>query len=122
MDPRLLARLHAVGRVAIGAAAVAAPGMWARAWIGGDGGRPGVGVLAVGFGARDAAIGLGVVRAVGEGHGARPWLAAGVVADTADLVATVRRRDDLPAAAVVGISLLAGGSIAAGAWLARELD
>jgi hypothetical protein len=122
MDARTLARLHSVGRVAIGAAAVAAPGMWARAWIGDDGRRRSVGALAVGLGARDAAIGLGVVRAVGEGHGARPWLAAGVVGDAADLVATLRRRDELPAAAVVGVSLLAGGSIAAGAWLARELD
>jgi hypothetical protein len=118
----MLARLHALGRVAIGAAAVAAPGTWARAWIGIDGRRPGVGVLAAGLGARDAAIGVGVLRAVREGHGARPWLGAGILGDAADLVATMRRRDDLPTAAVVGVALLAGGSIAAGAWLARELD
>ncbi len=78
MDPRTLARLHGAARLAVGAAYVAAPGPAARAWIGADGDRASVGVLARAFGARDGAIGLGVLRAVGAGHGARPWVRAGV--------------------------------------------
>jgi hypothetical protein len=120
MDARSIARLHALGRVAVGAAYVAAPGPAARAWIGQSGG--GVGVLAAAFGARDAAIGLGILRAASAGYGARPWVRAGVLADGVDLVATLRSRDEVPAVALVGVTLLAAGSMAAGLWLARELD
>jgi hypothetical protein len=120
MDARTLARLHALGRVAVGGAYALAPGPAARAWVGADG--PGLDVLAIAFGARDAGIGLGVLRALREGHGARPWVAAGALADTADLVATLRARRDLPALAVAGVAALAAGSAALGALLARELD
>jgi hypothetical protein len=122
MDPRTLARLHGAARFAVGAAYVAAPGPAARAWIGADGDRESVRVLARAFGARDGAIGLGVLRAVGAGHGARPWVRAGVVADAADLLATVRARDSLPALQVAGVALIAGGSVALGLWLDRVVD
>lgn len=122
MDSRTLARLHGAARLAVGAAYVAAPGLAARAWIGADGDRASVGVLARAFGARDGAIGLGVLRAVGAGHGARPWVRAGVVADTADLLATLRARDSLPALQVAGVALIAGGSVAIGLWLDRTVD
>jgi hypothetical protein len=122
MDPRTLARLHGAARFAVGAAYVAAPGPAARAWIGADGDRESVRVLARAFGARDGAIGLGVLRAVGAGHGARPWVRAGVVADAADLLATVRARDSLPALQVAGVALIAGGSVAIGLWLDRAVD
>jgi hypothetical protein len=122
MDPRSLARLHGAARLAVGAAYVAAPRLAARAWIGADGSRASVGVLARAFGARDGAIGLGVLRAVGTGHGARPWVRAGVAADAADLVATLRARDSLPAPRVFGVALIAGGSVAIGLWLDRAVD
>jgi hypothetical protein len=122
MDARTIGYLHAIGRIAVGAAYAAAPGPAARAWIGADGWRPGVGVLAIAFGARDAGLGFGVLRSVQQGYGARPWVRAGVLADAADLVATLRARHDLPASAVAGVTLVAAGSIAVGAWLARELD
>jgi hypothetical protein len=122
MDPRTLARLHGAARLAVGAAYVAAPGLAARTWIGADGSRESVGVLARAFGARDGAIGLGVLRAVGAGYGARPWVRAGVLADAADLVATLRARESLPAPRVLGVALIAGGSVAIGAWLDRALD
>ena len=88
MDPRTLARLHGAARLAVGAAYVAAPGLAARTWIGADGSRESVGVLA----------------------------------DAADLVATLRARDSLPAPRVLGVALIAGGSVAIGAWLDRALD
>jgi hypothetical protein len=122
MDARSIARLHALGRVAVGAAYVVAPGLAARAWIGESGGRPGVGVLSAAFGARDAAIGVGVLRAAAAGYGAGPWVRAGVVADGVDLIATLRSRDEIPPLARAGVTLLAAGSMAAGLWLARELD
>jgi hypothetical protein len=122
MDPRTLARLHGAARIAVGAAYVAAPGPAARAWIGADGDRASVGVLARGFGARDGAIGLGVLRAVAAGYGARPWVRAGVLADAADLVATLRGRDSLPGLRVAGVAVIAAGSVAVGLWLDRMVD
>jgi hypothetical protein len=122
MDARTLARLHGAARLAVGAAYVAAPGLAARAWIGADGDRASVGVLARAFGARDGAIGLGVLRAVGAGYGARPWVRAGVLADAADLVATLRARDALPAHQVAGVAVIAACSVAIGLWLDRMVD
>jgi hypothetical protein len=119
-DARTLAQVHALGRVAVGAAYVLAPGPAARSWIRAD--NAGVRVLAAALGARDAGIGLGVLRAVREGHGARSWVRAGVLADTVDLVATLRARRELSFVAVAGVVVLAAGSVAAGAWLERELD
>jgi hypothetical protein len=120
VDARTIAQVHALGRTAVGAAYVLAPGLAARSWIRAD--SAGIRVLAAAFGARDAGIGLGVLRAVREGTGARPWVRAGVLADTVDLVATLRARRELPALAVAGVAVIAAGSIAAGAWLERELD
>jgi hypothetical protein len=122
MDPRTLARLHGAARLAVGTAYVAAPGLAARAWIGADGSRQSVAVLARAFGARDGAIGLGVLRGGGPALGARPWVRAGVLADAADLVATLRARDSLPAFQVAGVALIAGGSVAIGLWLDRAVD
>jgi hypothetical protein len=122
MDAHVIARVHALGRVAIGAAFVLAPGLAAPAWAGAAGTRPGAQVLASAMGARDLGIGLGALRAVGEGHGARPWLRAGLLADAVDLGATLRHRARLPRAAVAGVVVLAAGSMALGAWLDRELD
>jgi hypothetical protein len=122
MEPRDLARLHAFGRIAVGAALAVAPERSGRAWIGEVGRRPGAAVLATGLGARDLAIGVGIASALRRGHGANPWLRAGVLADTADLVATVRARHDLSAPAVAGVGLLAGGSAALGLWIQSAVD
>ena len=95
MDPRERALLHARGRIAVGAAFVLLPGLAGRMWIGSDAGRRPVKVLARAFGARDLAIGLGVVIALDRGTPVRGWIEAGVLSDAADTAA----------------SLLAGGSI-----------
>ena len=122
MDARAAAQQHAAGRAVMGAALTLAPGIAARTWIGRDAAAPGAQVVTTAMGARDVAIGIGALRAIRAGMGARPWLLAGVLADTADLVATLRARDALPTSAVVGVSALAAGSAAVGAWLARTLD
>jgi hypothetical protein len=121
VDARSIARLHALGRVAIGAGFVLAPERAAPAWAGSVGARPGARVLAAALGARDLGIGLGALHAFQEGRGVRPWLRAGLLADAVDLGATLRHRTRLPATAVAGVVVLAGGSIALGAWLDRTL-
>lgn len=120
MTPRDIAIQQAAGRAVLGAALTLVPGVAARGWIGADASRPGTQVVTTAMGARDLAIALGVAGALRSGRGARPWLLAGALADTADLVATVRARDDLSAVAVVGVGALAAGSAAVGVWLAQR--
>ncbi len=122
MDARTLARLQAAGRVGLGAALVIAPGRVAGAWVGPLGRRRQAQVIAAGLGARDVGLGAGVLRALGEGRGARPWILAGVIADATDLAATLGGRRVLPPLAVAGVSAIAGGSVAVGLWALRSLD
>jgi len=120
VDALTLARLHGVVRVLIGGAHVLAPARIPAAWVGRDARRAGVQVFALAFGARDAAIGGGVLTAGGP-DAARPWVLAGAASDAADLLATLRSRDDLPRLAVAGVTALATTSTLLGLWLAREL-
>jgi hypothetical protein len=45
-----------------------------------------------------------------------------MVADLADLVATLRTRDHLPPLATPPVVAMAGGSVLLGAWLQAALD
>jgi hypothetical protein len=122
MDTRTIARVHALGLVGFGVALTFAPGPLAAAWIGPPGARPGPRVLTSAIGARDLGIGLGAVNALGQGSGARPWVRAGVLADAADLVATLRAAPSLPPLAVAGTTVIAAGSTLLGLWLQRAVD
>ena len=79
MEPREAALLHARARIAVGAAFVIFPGLAGRMWIGSDAARRSVKVLARAFGARDLAIGLGVVIALDRGTPVRGWIEAGAL-------------------------------------------
>ena len=121
MTARTLAGLQAAGRILLGGGLAAAPSLVAGGWVGSVADRPGGRALATGRGARDVAIALGTLAALRNAHGARPWLRAGMLADAADLAATLRARDGLPPVAVPVVAALAGGSVALGAWLHREV-
>ena len=95
MEPRDRALLHARVRIAVGATFVLFPGLVGRMWIGSDAARRPVKVLARAFGARDLAIGLGIVIALDRGTPVRGWVEAGAMSDGIDTAA----------------SLIAGGSI-----------
>ena len=122
MTARTLAGLQAAGRLLLGGGLAAAPSVVAGGWVGGVADKPGGRALATGLGARDVAIAAGTLAALRNGHGARPWVRAGMLADAADLVATLRMRGALPPVAVPAVVALAGGSVALGAWLHRSLD
>jgi hypothetical protein len=122
VDARALAQPYAIGRIVIGGAMLLMPGVAARVWVGRQGRVPGAQVVTAGVGARDLAIGIGAMRALRRGSAAAPWLRAGAFADTVDMLATLRARDALPNASVVGVSAFAGVAAAAGAWISRELD
>ena len=118
MEPRSVARILTVGRIAIGAALVAAPARASAGWIGADAERPATQVPVASLGARDLVLGVGGLWAEDK----RPWLLAAMASDLTDLVVTLRARDALPPLGVIGVGALAGAAAAAGLWAAAELD
>jgi RNA polymerase sigma factor (sigma-70 family) len=119
---RDLALSQARGRIAIGAASILVPGLAGRIWIGRDARRPAVKVLARAFGARDLALGLGVVIALDRGAPVRGWLEASALADLVDLAATLLAGSAIPEQARRSVAVVAAGSAAIAAGLARVLD
>lgn len=113
MDATLTARLVAAGRIGFGAALVLAPERVTARWLGRDSSRASVQVASRGLGARDVVLGVGVL--VSPPTQLVPWVAAAIVADTADLVATLAAGRSLPRDGRVLVSLLASGGAALGA-------
>jgi len=122
MEARDIALAQARGRMAVGAAYVLAPGLFGRIWVGREATRPGAKILARAFGARDLALGLGVVIAIDRGAPVRGWLEGSALSDAVDFLAGVLDRDALPPATRAGVLALGAGSSALAAWLARTLD
>jgi hypothetical protein len=119
MGDATLTRIQATCRLAVGTAFVLAPERAGATWIGDEAKRPGPQVLGAAFGARDAAIGAGVLATAG-GDAVRPWLLAGAVSDAVDLVATLRAREALPRQALVSVTAVAAVSTALGVYLAAR--
>jgi hypothetical protein len=113
MNAALIARLVAAGRVGFGVALMLTPERVTTPWLGSDAARPGTRVATRGLGARDLALGAGALAA--EPADLQRWVAAGIVADVADLVATVAAGDSLPGAGrvLVGAVASAGASLGA---------
>jgi hypothetical protein len=120
MEPRESALLHARARIAVGAAFVLFPSLAGRMWIGSDAARRPVKVLARAFGARDLAIGLGIVIALDRGTPVRGWIEAGVLSDAIDTAASLVAGDSIHPALRWPCIALGAGSAAAGAALAPQ--
>jgi hypothetical protein len=118
MDPRERALLQARARIGVGAAFVLFPGLAGRMWIGSPAAMRPVKVLARAFGARDLAIGLGVVIALDRGTPVRGWIEAGALSDTIDAVATLLATGSIHPAIRWPCIAIGAGSAAAGAALA----
>ena len=118
MNAELTARIVAAGRIGFGVALAVSPERVTALWLGDDAALPGTRVVTRGLGARDLALGAGALRA--PESQLRGWVAAAIVADTADLVATLAAGDSLPlkgrilvgtvacAGAALGVLALAG--------------
>ncbi len=113
MNAALTARLVAAGRIGFGVALILAPERLTAPWLGKDAGRAGTKVVTRGLGARDLALGAGAL--VVSDTQLRQWVAAGIVADAADLAATVAAGDSLPLAGRVIVGAIASGGVALGA-------
>jgi hypothetical protein len=122
MEARDTALLHARGRIAVGAAFVLFPGLAGRMWVGSEAARRPVKVLARAFGARDLAIGLGIVIALDRGAPVRGWIEGGAFSDAIDTAATLLAGGSIPPTIRWPCVALGAGSAAAGAALARRFD
>jgi hypothetical protein len=112
MNAALIARLVAAGRVGFGSALMLTPERVTTPWLGSDAARPGTRVVTRGLGARDLALGAGALASTPAGLG--PWVAAGIVSDTADLLATVAAGNSLPRAGRLLVGAVASGGAALG--------
>ena len=120
MNAALTARLVAAGRIGFGLALIVSPGRVTALWLGGDADRAGTQVVTRGLGARDLALGVGALAA--PESALWPWVAAAIVADTADLVATVAAGDSLPLTGRILTGALASGAAALGVIALAGLD
>lgn len=122
MDIHLATRALAAVRIALGVALFVAPRRAARGWIGRDADAVGTTAAVRGLGARDVALGVGLLAASNPGDDHRDlhrWLEAGIVADAADAAATVLMgRPDVRRGGVV---VLAASGAALGGWLRTRL-
>ncbi len=85
-----------IGRIIIGAALTLAPRLTGRGWLGDHAKQPAAAVAIRSLGARDVAIGVGLLRALDTGADPRPWFLASAAADAADAVGTLLAWKHLP--------------------------
>jgi hypothetical protein len=110
-------------RVAYGAALLIAPGKVAgNRWLGPGAYQPAATVALRGLGAREVAVHGIALALLARGEAVRPWLAASIAGDLADVGAAFISRDGLPANSPAATAAVAGGSAALTAAVAASLD
>jgi hypothetical protein len=109
-------------RIAYGAGLVALPARLTRGWLG-PGGQTGPTQVGVrGLGAREVVLHAGALVAALRDAPLRPWLAASVVGDVADMTSTAAAREELPEGSPLATLVVAGGSALLSAAVAVALD
>jgi hypothetical protein len=109
-------------RVAYGAALIAVPERLARRWLGPAAGAPPTQVPLRGMGAREIVVHGAAMAAALRGLPLRPFLAASVAGDLADILATAAARRGLPDGAAPATLAVAGGSALLTAGLAAAVE
>lgn len=108
-------------RVALGVAALVAPGLAGRAWIGpGASGRDRAVALRA-LGGRDIALGAGALLGAAEREELRRWVALGALSDLVDTIATTAGFGALPKRRRWLVLAACAGSAASGALAAAGL-
>lgn len=113
MNPKLIARAIAAGRIGFGLGLLISPEQLTTRWIGRDSTRPGTRVVTRGLGGRDLALGLGAL-ASREADLPR-WLLAGMAGDASDLGATLAAGGEVPLTGRILVGALAAGALVLGA-------
>jgi len=109
-------------RIAYGAGLIAAPARVAKRWVGAPAQAGPTQVPLRGIGGREIGLHAGALYAARRGGALRPWLAASIVGDLTDVVATLARRADLPDGAARATLLVGGGSAVISAALLGALE
>jgi hypothetical protein len=110
-------------RVAYGVALLVAPGKVAGGrWLGPAAREPAATVALRGLGAREVAVHGIALAALARGGAVRPWLAASIAGDLADIGAAFASRDGLPDGSATATAAVAGGSAVLTAAVAAALD
>jgi hypothetical protein len=110
-------------RVAYGAALLIAPGKVAgNRWLGPGAHQPAATVALRGLGAREVAAHGIALTLLSRGAPVRPWLAASIAGDLADVGGAFISRDGLPDASPAATAAVAGASAAITAVVAASLD
>ena len=118
---RALAITYGLGRLAFGAALIAAPEGLGSKLIGREARRSSTRATLRFYGTRDTLLGLGTIRAASTGEDVNGWMAAGVGADVLDVAVQAIEWSDLPQdKRVMGIAAAAGAAAAGAALLARR--
>ena len=122
MEDASLAMALARCRIAIGVAAVVAPGLATRVMAAGRGPKGVAPLFARMLGGRDVALGLGTVIALDRGKPVRGWLEGSALSDTVDCVACILARADMSRGAFSAAAGLGAASALLGGLLSRRLD
>ena len=124
MERNMIMQVLGGVRVGIGAALVAAPAAAGRIWVGEDAAGHGTRVFARALGARDVALGAGVLAATGSGdrESAARLVQLGAVADAADMVATLIAARNLQGARRWVMPIVAGAVGIAGVAVYRMTE
>jgi hypothetical protein len=117
MDDEELARLYGLTRLTLGAATFLAPSFVAKVWMGRDADTAVSKVALRGLGAREAALGFGLLVALEREQSPRRWLEAGAIADAGDALGTFSQRRTLAPSRWVVATAIAGAS----AWFSTQL-
>ncbi len=96
LDAPTAARAIATARIGAGVVFVVAPKWSMRKWTGEFSDTAAGRMGARGLGGRDLAIGIGTIRALQTGRGARDWVRAGALADATDALAVLSAFGRLP--------------------------
>ena len=111
------------GRIAIGITALVAPSVPLRPWVGRDfAWQPRAKLLARSLGARDLALGIGVILALRHDGPVRGWVEGSGVADAGDCLSTLLAFGKLPKSGRWLVLLSAAGAAAAARVAAPAVD
>jgi len=119
VSSRWVAIALAAGRTAFGTAMAVAPRRLLGAKAAGADGQ--VLWLVRAFGIRDAAVGVGALRALVSGGDGAPWVGLGAATDAADAAAAVIWRRELGRAPAAAMAAVAAGAAVAGWGAGRRL-
>ncbi len=109
-------------RVAYGGLLAAVPARITRRWLGTGCHGASTQVALRGLGAREILLHVGGLVSALRDEPVRPWLAASIAGDLADIGATVAGRHGLPENAPLATAAVAGGSALISAAVGAALD